>query len=47
MVLEGTYMVYVNQYLSLQPDIQWVHHPGGSGAQSDALVIALRGTIIF
>ena len=47
MVLEGTYMVYVNQYLSLQPDIQWVHHPGGSGAQSDAVVIALRGTIIF
>jgi carbohydrate-selective porin OprB len=31
----------------LQPDFQWVKHPGGSGELSDAFVFSLFTTLRF
>jgi len=31
----------------VQPDVQWIIHPGGSDEQHDALVIGLRTQIVF
>lgn len=46
-VLESTYSIQVRDGLTIQPDFQWIHHPGGSSATPDAFVIGLRTTIIF
>lgn len=47
LVLEASYSIQVGQWLSIQPDFQWIHHPGGSSAIPDAFVLGLRTTIIF
>ena len=47
MVLEISYAFQVGEWLSIQPDFQWVQHPGGSRALPDALVFGLRTTILF
>ena len=45
--VELTYADSVTQYLSLQPDLQWVHHPGADASASDAVVATLRITLSF
>lgn len=40
--IELTYRFIVNQWCTVQPDLQWVLHPGGSPATGDALVIGAR-----
>jgi porin len=45
--LEWTYRFLVTPWLALQPDIQWVRHPGGSFARPDAVVLAWRTEITF
>lgn len=52
--LEMTYHVQVNQWWSLQPDIQFVAHPGGHAALpnsttpiANAAVFGLRSSIVF
>ena len=55
MVLELTYQAKITPWLTVQPDFQWVIHPGGNVPQpdnptqalKDAAVFGLRGTITF
>lgn len=46
-VLEITYQAAVTPWWTLQPDFQWVFHPGGSDALSDAVIVGIRTTISF
>ena len=41
-VLEVSYTWTLSDRLTLQPDVQWARHPGGSAAQRDSLVVLLR-----
>jgi porin len=45
--LEGTYMVKVNDHLSIQPDFQYVMNPSGDPAIKNASVITLRTRLTF
>ncbi|MEP6670831.1 MAG: carbohydrate porin [Chthoniobacter sp.] len=45
--IEMTYNAHVRQGLWIQPDVQYIVHPGGSGAHGNALVVGLRTTIVF
>lgn len=47
LAVELTYQINVTPWLGLQPDVQWIRHPGGSGALDDALVIGLRTRVTF
>ncbi len=47
LAVELTYQITVTPWLGLQPDVQWIRHPGGSGALDDALVVGLRSRITF
>jgi porin len=40
--IEVSYTLTLNEHLSLQPDLQYIRHPGGSTAQRNALVCLLR-----
>ncbi|MCC6712640.1 MAG: carbohydrate porin [Candidatus Dadabacteria bacterium] len=42
MVLEWTYACQVFQWLVLQPDVQWIINPGGTGDIPDALVAGVQ-----
>ncbi len=46
-VVELTYRFPITPWCSMQPDAQWIIHPGGSRAIDNALVIGLRTTIVF
>jgi porin len=46
-VLELTCHLQVNAWWSVQPDIQYVTHPGGSVAIANATVIGLRSSIVL
>jgi porin len=46
-VFEWTYIVQLNDNLSIQPDLQYIVRPGGSGAVGNALVIGLQFTAAF
>jgi porin len=55
-VFELSYLAQITPWLILQPDIQYISHPGGSvpnpnnasgGAISDALVVGIRASIAF
>ena len=41
-ILELTWRLPVNSYLTLQPDLQWVRNPGWNPQLTDAWVVALR-----
>ena len=41
-VLELNYMYNATQWLHVQPDVECVIHPDGTGLVSDALVLALQ-----
>lgn len=45
--IELTYQYRVRPWFSLQPDLQWIHHPGASRALDDALAIGLRTRLTF
>jgi porin len=47
MALEVTYEFLLTSWWSVQPDFQWIHHPGGSRALDDAFVLGLRTRITF
>lgn len=40
--LEGTYIFQVTPWLGIQPDLQLIVHPGGSGSIPDALVAGMQ-----
>src|SRR5262249_54249215 len=46
-VLELNYNIALLPWLSLQPDIQGILHPGAAGGIPDALVLALQAEIPF
>jgi len=45
MVLETSYVIQLNKYMSVQPDIQYVIRPNGYGSIPNALVIGLQAVI--
>lgn len=47
LALEVSYQMQLKPWWSVQPDLQWIHHPGGSRALADALVVGLRTRITF
>jgi porin len=46
-VLEASYIVQLTAHLQVQPDVQWVLHPGGTGTVPDALVIGFQVAVTF
>ena len=46
-VLEITYQANLAPWLSLQPDLQAVFHPGGSACYGDALILGARTVVTF
>jgi carbohydrate-selective porin OprB len=44
-IIEANYMYYVTPSLTVQPDIQGVFRPNGTGLISDALVLGVQVTI--
>ena len=46
-ILETTYQVNLTPWLSVQPDLQFIIHPGGSPRNDDALVIGARTVVTF
>lgn len=47
MVLEFTYQARITPWLIVQPDLQWIIHPGGTRDLGNALVIGGRAAITF
>lgn len=45
--VELTYSDNLTGFLALQPDLQWIRHPGGDGGASDAVVATMRVTLSF
>ena len=46
-IIELTYRWQIAPWWTIQPDVQLILHPGGSGAIGDALVIGLRSVLAF
>ncbi len=46
-VLEITYQINAAPWLQVQPDLQYIIHPGGSPRYGDALVIGARTVVTF
>ena len=42
MVIELGHRVQVTKYAYIQPDVQWVKHPGGTGNIDDAVVVGVQ-----
>jgi porin len=47
MGVEVTYQIVLTPWWSVQPDFQYIFHPGGSKALKDAVVVGLRTTLAF
>jgi carbohydrate-selective porin OprB len=47
LALETYYKVGFGRFVSLAPDVQFIHHPGGLFLQKDALVLTPRLTLSF
>jgi porin len=47
MGIEVTYQIVLAPWWSVQPDFQYIFHPGGSKALKDAIVVGLRTQITF
>lgn len=46
-VLEVTYQFNLGPAVRIQPDLQFIRHPGGSGELGDALVLGVRTVLTF
>ena len=46
-VFETTYMAQLTPWLTVQPDLQYILHPGGAQSLGNALVLGVRTTIVF
>lgn len=47
MAFETTYVGVITPWLTLQPDLQYIIHPGASSQLGNALVLGLRATVVF
>jgi len=46
-VLELTYKIQLNPWLTFQPDLQYIFNPGGAGNFDDALVLGFQASVQF
>lgn len=46
-VIELTYMIQLNQWLTFQPDLQYIINPGAAGQFGDALVLGFQASVEF
>ena len=46
-VLETSYVIQLNKYLGIQPDIQYIIRPNGYGNIPNALVLGLQAVVSF
>ncbi len=46
-LIEVTYQAKLREWWTVQPSLQWIHHPGGSTVLDDALVLGLRASLVF
>ena len=46
-VAELSYSVQLSQAVSIQPDMQYILHPGGTGQYGNALVVGVRAVVNF
>lgn len=46
-IIELTYNAQITPWLSVQPDVQYIIHPGASNALSDEWAVGLRASIAF
>lgn len=46
-VLETTYQINLAPWLQVQPDLQYIVHPGGSSLHGNALVLGVRSVLTF
>jgi porin len=46
-VIELAYGIQFTEKFTLQPDLQYIRHPGGSRANDDALVLIVRARVTF
>lgn len=46
-VIEASYTFTLSDHVNVQPDLQYIRHPGGSTAQRDALVFLLRLNVSY
>ena len=46
-IIELTYQAILTGWLNVQPDLQYIFNPGGTGTQGDALVLGLRVNMSF
>ena len=46
-IIEATYRFQVTPWCAVQPDVQWIFHPGGSRENDTAIVVGLRTQIAF
>ena len=47
LAIEAYYKLGLGKFVSLAPDVQFIHHPGGLLCQKDALVLTPRLTLSF
>lgn len=47
MVLEATYQIQVNNWLNLQPDLQYILQPNATRNQGNVWVVGFRGSVTF
>jgi len=47
MVLEFTYQAWINRWCYVQPDLQYILHPGGSATVDNAFVVGIRVGLSF
>jgi porin len=47
LVIELTYNIHATPSISIQPDFQYIIHPGGSGSRENAVVFGLRASFAF
>ncbi|HLB34462.1 MAG: hypothetical protein A3F67_05265 [Verrucomicrobia bacterium RIFCSPHIGHO2_12_FULL_41_10] len=47
MVLETTYVAQITPWLTIQPDLQYIIHPGGAQSLNNALILGIRTTLLF
>lgn len=42
LLMELSYIIHISKWLRIQPDIQYIVHPGGSGEIPNALVLGVQ-----
>ena len=47
MVLEWGYRINFTKFAYVQPDLQWVINPGGTGRIPNALVLGAQMSVVF